>query len=327
MPEGKGSRAGSRVVSLIASATETVCALGCEERLVGRSHECDVPESVQRLPACSAPRLDADRPSRDIDRSVRTILEQALSVYRVDAEYLRALGPDLIITQTLCEVCAVSLRDVEEALAAWTGSRPVLLALNPMRLQDVWDDVGRVAGALGVAERGRTLRADLERKTRDVAARAARIAARPRVACIEWIDPLMAGGNWMPELVALAGGVNLFGEAGRHSPTMRWDDLVASDPDVIVVLPCGFDLERTAREALSLRERPEWTALRAARAGDVFIADGHLFFNRPGPRLVESLEILAEILHPSEFDYGHEGSGWRRLAPGPGPLSPAATER
>jgi len=302
-----------RVVSLIASATEIVCALGGEELLVGRSHECDVPDSVRRLPACSAPRLDAERPSGDIDRSVRTILEQALSVYRVDAEALRGLRPDLIITQTLCEVCAVSLRDVEEALFTWTGSRPALLSLQPARLDDVWDDIVRVAQSLGVAERGRALRANLEARVRAIAARASRIADRPGVACIEWIDPLMAAGNWMPELVGLAGGRNLFGEAGRHSPWMSWEQLVAADPDVVVVLPCGFDLERTAREARALWARPEWGALGAVRGGRVYLADGHLYFNRPGPRLVESLEILAEILHPSAFSYGHEGTGWRRL--------------
>src|SRR2546428_588725 len=306
---------GPRVVSLIASSTEMVCALGCEDRLVGRSHECDVPGSVRRLPVCSAPRLDADRPSRDIDRSVRTILEQALSVYRVDADRLRGLRPDLIITQTLCEVCAVSLGDVQAALAEWTGSRPALLSLNPERLEDVWDDIVRVAEALGVADRGRALRAGLERRVQAIAERASRSAARPGVACIEWIDPLMAAGNWMPELVALAGGANLFGEAGRHSPWMTWEQLAAADPDIIVVLPCGFDLERTTCEALALRARPAWGALRASRGGRGFLADGHLFFNRPGPRLVESIEILAEILHPSTFRFGHEGIGWRRLAP------------
>src|SRR5262245_43915401 len=181
-----------RVVSLIASATEMVCALGCEERLVGRSHECDVPDTVRRLPACSAPRLDADRPSRDIDRSVRSILQQALSVYRVDAHLIRSLRPDLVITQTLCEVCAVSLGDVEEALAEWTGSRPALLALNPMLLEDVWADVGRVADALSVAERGRALRTALERRVQAIASRASMMAVRPRAACVEWIDPLMA---------------------------------------------------------------------------------------------------------------------------------------
>ena len=233
----------------------------------------------------------------------------------VDADRLRGLRPDLIITQTLCEVCAVSLRDVEEALAEWTGSRPALLALNPGRLEDVWDDIVRVAEALGVEGRGRALRAKLEQRVQAIAERASRIAARPRVACIEWIDPLMAAGNWMPQLVALARGANLFGEAGRHSPWMRWEQLAAADPDIIVILPCGFDLERTASEAISLRARPEWGALRATRDGRVFLADGHLFFNRPGPRLVESLEILAEILHPSEFRFGHQGNGWRRLAP------------
>jgi iron complex transport system substrate-binding protein len=307
-----------RIVPLIASATEIVCALGCEERLVGRSHECDVPDSVRRLPVCTSPRLDVDRPSLDIDRSVRSILEKALSVYFVDAERLRALRPDLIITQTLCEVCAVSLGDVEEALRGWSASRPALLSLQPARLADVWEDVIRVAEALGVLERGRRLRAGLERRVQSIAARASRAAARPTVACIEWIDPLMAAGNWMPELVTLAGGVNLFGEAGRHSPGMSWERLVAADPDTIVVLPCGFGLERTAMESRALRARPEWEALRAVREGRVFLADGHLYFNRPGPRLVESLEILAEILHPAELRFGHEGSGWRRLVRGSG---------
>ncbi len=206
-----------RVVSLIASATEMVCAVGCEERLVGRSHECDVPASVRGLPACSEPRLDVERPGRDIDASVRSILEQALSVYRVDAGRLRALRPDLVITQTMCEVCAVSLRDVEAALGDWTGSRPALLALQPARLLDVWEDVERVAHALGVAERGRVLRRELEGRVQAIATR-------------------------------------------------------------------------------------------------MVLADGHLFFNRPGPRLVESLEILAELLHPEECRFGHEGRGWRRMA-------------
>jgi iron complex transport system substrate-binding protein len=303
----------SRVVSLIASSTEMVCALGCEDRLVGRSHECDVPESVRALPACSEPRLDASRPSRDIDVSVRSILEQALSVYRVDAARLRELRPDLVITQTLCDVCAVSLGDVEAALLEWTGSRPSLLALQPASLLDVWDDIERVAAALRVEDRGRALRRELEGRVQAIAARAARVGSRPAVACVEWIDPLMAAGNWMPELVALAGGRNLFGEAGRHSPGMTWDGLVAADPDTIIVLPCGFDLERTAREAETLRRLPGWERLRAARAGRVVLADGHLFFNRPGPRLVESLEILAEVLHPDEFRFGHEGRGWRRF--------------
>lgn len=229
-----------RVVSLIASATEMVCALGCEARLVGRSHECDVPDSVRRLPACSEPRLDVKRPGRDIDASVRSILQEALSVYRVDTDRLRGLRPDFIITQSLCEVCAVSLRDVEAALRECIDSRPALLSLQPARLADVWEDVERVAEALGVGQRGRDLRARLERRVREVAARAAPLSPRPTVACIEWIEPLMAAGNWMPELVDLAGGMNLFGEAGRHSPWMRWEDLAAADPDVIVVLPCGF---------------------------------------------------------------------------------------
>jgi len=301
----------ARIVSLIASATEIVCALGGEDRLVGRSHECDTPVSVLRLPICTAPRVDAEAPGRDIDRSVRALLERALSVYHVDPERLSGLRPDLIITQSLCEVCAVSLRDVEEALRAFTGSRPALLSLQPARLADLFDDIVRVAGALGEPERGRDLADRLRRRVEAIGTRAATIRGQPTVACIEWIDPLMAAGNWMPELVALAGGVSLFGEAGRHSPWMTWEQLATADPEVIVVLPCGFDLERTAREARGLAARPEWPGLRGVRSGRVFLVDGRLYFNRPGPGLVTSLEILAEILHPEVFGFGHRGTGWR----------------
>ena len=288
-----------------------VCALGGGDRLVGRSHECDTPAWVLRLPVCTAPRVDAEAPGRDIDRSIRALLEQALSVYHVDPERLSGLRPDLIITQSLCEVCAVSLGDVEEALRSFVGSRPALLSLQPARLADVFDDIVRVADALGEPGRGRDLVEGLRRRVETIGARAAATRGSPTVACIEWIEPLMAAGNWMPELVALAGGVSLFGEAGRHSPWMTWERLAAADPEVIVVLPCGFDLERTDREARALAARPEWRRLRAVRSDRVFLVDGRLYFNRRGPGLVTSLEILAEILHPEAFRFGHQGSAWR----------------
>ena len=302
-----------RVASLIASATEIVTALGGRDLLVARSHECDFPTHVVTLLAVTAPKLDIAKPSGDIDRQVKMLLEQALSVYRVDAEALRALAPDVVITQTQCEVCAVSQSDVEAALAHWTGERPRIVSLAPNALEDVFADIDRVAEALGVEERGRALTAFMRERIDAVAQRARTLPARPRVAAIEWIEPLMAAGNWVPELIALAGGENLFGEAGKHSPWMEWRDLVRADPDVILVTPCGFDIARSTREMPALTALPEWSSLRAVQSGTVFVADGNQYFNRPGPRLVDSLEILAELLHPAAFPSRHAGTGWIRL--------------
>ena len=299
-----------RTVSLIASSTEIVCALGCEAALVARSHECDFPRSVLRLPAASRPAFPTAGSSRAVDLALKERLARALSVYEVDAALLKRLEPDLIITQTQCEVCAVSPADVERAVCELTDRRARILALEPNGLDDVWTDIARVAEALGVPERGADLVERLQWRAADIQRRAAALAARPRVAVVEWIEPLMAAGNWMPELVALAGGVNLFGEARRHSPWMTWDALVAADPDVILVSPCGFDVPRTRSEMPALASRPGWAGLAAVRAGRVYLADGNAYFHRPGPRLVESLEILAEVLHPGAFRFGHEGRGF-----------------
>jgi iron complex transport system substrate-binding protein len=302
-----------RVVSLIASATEIVCALGFEDALVGRSHECDYPPSVRRLPVCTGPKFTVEGTSAEIDRDVKALLRESLSVYRVDAERLRELEPDVIVTQAQCEVCAVSLRDVERAVCSWLSACPKLVSLTPNGLADVWEDVWRVADALDARGRGDDLVQHLQTRIEAIAAIARALPERPAVACVEWIEPLMAAGNWTPELVELAGGVNLFGEAGKHAPWMTWEQLVARDPDVILILPCGFDIPRSRRDLHVLTGRAEWPRLRAVRGGRVFLADGNQFFNRPGPRLVESLEILAEALHPEAFTFGHEGAGWQRL--------------
>jgi iron complex transport system substrate-binding protein len=299
-----------RIVSLIASATEIVCALGFEHQLVGRSHECDFPASVRRLPVCTEPKFEVAGSSRQIDDRVKAILRDATSVYRVDADLLKELQPSVIVTQSHCEVCAVSEKDVEGAICDWLGWRPKVVSLAPNNLEEVWDSIRQVAAALEAPQRGDALVGRLCRRVDDIAARAASLAERPTVACLEWLDPLMAGGNWVPELVALAGGRNLFGEAGKHSPWMSWEELCSRDPDVIVALPCGFDLERTRVEMAALTCRSEWPMLSAVRHGRVFITDGNQFFNRPGPRMVESLEILAEVIHPEAFRFGHQGEGW-----------------
>jgi iron complex transport system substrate-binding protein len=301
-----------RIVSLIASATEIVCALGAEDQLVGRSHECDYPPSITRLPVCTAPKFDVNGSSSAIDQRVKTILQEATSVYRVHADVLRDLRPDVIITQSQCEVCAVSLRDVEQAVCTWLDSRPTLVSLEPNALADVWTDIARVAEALGIPERGAELIRRLQMRLTAIADRAQTAPDHPTVACIEWVDPLMAAGNWMPELVELAGGSNLFGTAGQHAPWMTWEQLRQRDPDVIIALPCGLDLARTRAEMATLTGKPGWPELRAVRAGRVYVTDGNQFFNRPGPRLAESLEILAEILHPGVFAFGHEGTGWQK---------------
>ena len=303
-----------RIISLLPSATEIVGALGLADCLIGRSHECDFPSGVAQLPVCTAPKIDVAGTSGAIDRRVKELVELGLSVYRVDADGLRALAPDLIVTQSQCEVCAVSEEDVEAAVADWVvGQRPRIVSLKPDALSDVWRDIQNVAVAAGVAERGADLVDGLQARMRKIQEAAAAAPTRPRVACVEWIDPLMAAGNWMPELVELAGGENLFGVAGQHSPWMEWDALKAADPDVIVVLPCGFDMARSRSEMPALTAQPGWQELAAVRTGRVFITDGNQFFNRPGPRLVESLEILAELLHPDRFSFGHEGVGWTRL--------------
>ncbi len=302
-----------RVVSLIPSCTEIVCALGRENDLVGRSHECDFPESVRRLPVCTEPKFHPDGSSYEIDQRIKAILQQALSVYRVHGNVLKELRPDVIITQAQCEVCAVSLREVEEAVGQWVGTRPQIISLEPRTLSDVWAGIVRVAETLEVPERGAELIKNLKQRVFVITAMARTLSPGPTVACIEWIEPLMAAGNWMPELVEMAGGINLFGEAGRHSPWMTWEELVQKDPNLIVVLPCGFDIKRTREEMPVLTRKAEWLRLRAIRSGRVYLTDGNQYFNRPGPRLVESLEILAEILRPDVFRFGHEGTGWEHL--------------
>jgi iron complex transport system substrate-binding protein len=302
-----------RIVSLIASATEIVCALGFEKDLVGRSHECDFPPGVKRLPVCTAPKFPVDGTSYEIDQRVKAIVQEGLSVYRVDGELLRELEPDVIVTQAHCEVCAVSLREVERTVCAWLHRCPKLVSLSPNDLADIWKDFELVAEALDVPERGEEVVRSLRGRIDAIAQRAQGLADRPSVACIEWIDPLMAAGNWMPELVERAGGVDLLGQAGKHSPWMTWDELVARDPDVLVFLPCGFDIARARQDLPVLTARPEWPGLRGVQRRKVFVADGNQYFNRPGPRIVESLEILAEILHPEVFAFGHEGTGWQRV--------------
>ncbi len=291
-----------------------VCALGCGGQLVGRSHECDFPAEVTSLPVCTESKLLPNATSREIDEQIHNLLGASLSIYRLNTRLLQELKPTLILTQSQCDVCAASEAEVAKALGNWHGATPQILSLTPHRLADVWEDLRRVAAVLGVAERGKEVLRALKVRCVDVIEKSC-LLQRPSVACLEWLDPLMGAGNWVPELVELAGGKNLFGEAGKHTGRLRWEELRAVDPEVIIALPCGFGLARTRVEMRSLLDRPGWAELKAVRKQRVFIADGSAFFNRPGPRLVESLEILAEILHPEKFRFGHEGPAWEGFRP------------
>lgn len=287
--------------------------IGHQGSLVGRSHECDYPPTIEALPACTTSKIDTDTASRAIDGQVKSIVEQGLSVYTVDGARLKELAPDIIVTQTQCEVCAASPKDLERALADWTGATPEIVSLEPNALDDIWSDFRAVARALGDEPAGDRLVSEMRTRMAAVEADARGLAPPPTIACIEWIDPLMAAGNWVPELVAMAGGRDVLGRAGEHSPWITWEALTAADPDVILVLPCGYDIAKTRRDLPALTGRTGWPDLQTVKSRRVYIADGNQYFNRPGPRLADSLEILAEVLHPDSFRFGHEGTGWQRL--------------
>ncbi|OBX18232.1 cobalamin-binding protein [Erythrobacter sp. QSSC1-22B] len=285
-----------RVVSLLPSATEIAVAVGLGEQLLGRSHECDFPPFVAALPVLTSTKLEKGLTSLEIDRRVQEIVRLGLSVYAVDANRLRALKPDVILTQSQCAVCAVTPADLEESLAGWVGTAPTLVSLAPDDLSDVWGDFARVGDAVGARAEADRAVAGLRERMDGLANRTARRGTRPTVSAIEWVDPLMAAGNWVPDLIELAGGEPLFATAGQHSPWLAWDALLAADPDVIVMMPCGYQIPQTLADLAPLVDRPGWADLSAVRAGRVFVADGHHFFNRPGPRLVESAEIIAACL-------------------------------
>ena len=300
-----------RIVSLVPAATEILAALGLTEALVGRSHECDEPAAVARLPALTAAAIDAAGSSREIHEAVGTACTAAAggtpALYRLDASLLAQLRPDLIVTQAACDVCAVSADDVARAARALGHPVPIV-SLAPLSLADLWRDILAMAAATGTLPLGREVVARLRARCRSVACRVEAVARsaggpRPRVAVIEWLDPPMAAGNWVPELVALAGGSDVLGNAGRHSHWIGWDDVARADPDVIILAPCGFTRDRTLLEAKTGAAWNVLAPLRATRTGRLFVVDGHHLLNRPGPRLVDSLEVLAQLLHPGLFTF------------------------
>jgi iron complex transport system substrate-binding protein len=291
-----------RVASLLPSATEIVCAVGAGADLVGISHECDFPESVRHLPALTRARLRPVRASREIDREVRSVLQDALAVYEIELARLEAARPDVIVTQDLCDVCAVSFNDVCAATAALVHQPIRIVNLHPTRLADIWADIGRVGEALGREAQGTAVVRELQERCAEITRRTRARAEKLRVLSIEWLDPVMLGGMWMPELIEQAGGIPLVTGPGDHAPTLTRDALLALAPDVVLIKPCGFPLSRTIEELSLLPTALPWESWRAAQEGRVYVTDGNAYFNRPGPRIVESLEILAACLHPETFE-------------------------
>ena len=294
-----------RIVSLLPAATEWLCAFGAADLLVGRSHACDFPSEVRDRPVLTRATIDSDGDSASIDRSVRDTLDRGLSLYGLDLDAVRELAPDLVVTQAQCDVCAVSLDALETMLAAWTDAQPELFSFEPTTFKGVLDTALRLGRTIGqmpeamrvVAERERALKLLRERIG---ARRDGTVEGRPAptVVCIEWIEPLMTAGHWAPDLVELAGGRAVAADAGTASAYVAWEDIVAADPDVLAVTACGLAVEAALRDLHYLTERTGWSDLRAVREGRVFVFDGDAYFNRPGPRLYRSVELLAAALYP-----------------------------
>jgi len=287
-----------RICSLLPSATEIVCALGLEDALVGISHECDYPPSVRAKPVLIRPRVDPSAPAAVIDQQVRELVGRGESIYSVDADLLRGLEPDLILTQDLCHVCAASPDDLGAALARFPRP-PQVVTLSPHSLGDVWNDIGAVGEATGRRAKADELVRGLKERVAHVSqACAGDASSRPRVVCLEWLSPLYVGGHWVPEMVALAGGEDVLGHPGEPSFRVSWDQVIEARPEVVLVMPCGYDASKALREFSELSLPPGWADLPAVKTRRVFAVNANSYFSRPGPRLVDGLEMMAGLLWP-----------------------------
>ena len=299
-----------RIISLLPAATEIICALGLEYRLVGRSHECDYPPGISNLPICSSAKFLPGSDSAQIDRQVKEILSESLSIYTLDRDLIKSLAPDVIITQAQCEVCAVSLKDVELALSDLLDKKCQIISLQPNGLDDVYRDIRMIAGKLSVENAAEELLELSDERINIIRHKLKFITEKPTVACIEWLSPLMIAGNWTPEIVEIGGGLPVLTEAGKHSSYITFQDIIIADPDIILIMPCGFSIQRTLQEIGLMLDTPGWADLKAVKTHRVYLADGNQYFNRSGPRMTDSIEIMAEIINPKQFIFGYEGNGW-----------------
>ena len=299
----------ARIATLVPAATEAVCCLGLQSRLVARSHECNHPLEIEHLPVCTETVLDAGESSARIDQEVKQALNSGLPLYRVLPEVLLSTRPTHIVTQDQCQVCAVDLERVQDCLPLLEDPPPQIVTLGAQRLPDLWSDLQQLARVFQIESHAGLQIKGLQDRLAAIADRRP-AGVTPRVACIEWLDPLMISGNWVPELVEHAGGTVISGQSGVPSQWMTWDALLDAAPEVVIVAPCGFNIQRTRGEWELLTSRPEWSRLPAVVEGRVYLMDGDHYLNRPGPRLVDSVEILAEILHPERFMAAHRGLAW-----------------
>jgi iron complex transport system substrate-binding protein len=292
-----------RIVSLLPAATEWICEFGGAADLVGRSHECDYPPEIQDRPVVTAPTYDAEGDSAAIDDAVQSKVQEGLSLYDVDLKRLRELEPDLIVTQDQCEVCAVSQTELEGSLADWTGAEPTVFSMKPQTLKEVLDEALRLGRAMDRLDTAMQALANFEtglRGLRDQIGvdRTTNPQALPSVACIEWMEPLMVAGHWMPDVVEMAGGRAVLGTAGEPTRRLEWTDIRDADPDVIACMPCGFTIEETQRDLHYLTERDGWDGLTAVQENRVALLDGNAYYNRPGARIYRAIEVLASLLYP-----------------------------
>lgn len=286
-----------RIVSLLPSATEILFALGLGDSVVGVTHECDFPPEAAKKPALIRPRVDPTAPPAEIDRQVSDVVQRGESIYAVDAELLASLAPDLIVTQDLCHVCAASPDDLATALTRFP-KQPRILSLTPHSLADVWGDVQRVGEATSRKREGRALAMTLQQRVAAIEMNVAKPATKPRVVCLEWLDPFYVGGHWVPEMVAKAGGEDVLGRAGEPSFRVTAEQIARSGADILVVMPCGYNLVRASQESTAFRFPENWKDVPAIREKRVFAADANSYFSRPGPRLADGVASLAHILHP-----------------------------
>jgi iron complex transport system substrate-binding protein len=311
-----------RIVSLISSATEILFAIGAGPDVVAISHECDYPVEATHLPRATRSLIDSSRPSQEIDDQVKERLEAGDSLYEIDRDLIRELQPDLIVTQAQCDVCAVRYQDVVDFVAAERALAATnVAALNPRTLKQIFEDVvlvGQAAGRLDAAVRFKSqLLQRYEQVVKTSSKSELQLNGRPRVAVLEWTEPLMGAGNWTPELVEAAGGNPLLGVSGQHSTYIGWAEIVAARPEVLIVAPCGFDLPRSHVEARRLMELPGYLQLPAVENRCAFVVDGNAYLNRSGPRIVETLEILAHLIRPDLFAPPEaelsEGRAWAKV--------------
>ena len=299
-----------RIVSLLPSCTEIICKLGFREHLVGISHECDYPNSISGLPVLTKARLSPEGTSIEINQSVTDLLQRGLSVYDVDASLLKSLSPDIIVTQAQCEACAVSLDQVQDIVSNWTLNKTEIISLEPNTLNEVWLGFDIIAKTMDAPESSSILKSEINERFKLLKDKLKGTEQKPAVLCIEWIEPIMVAANWVPELVGLAGGRNVMSVSGTDSNFCSWDEIKKTNPDIIIMMPCGFGIKRTLEDIDYLQNRKGWQQLKAVKENKVFVVDGNQYFNRPGPRLVDSAEILAEIIHPDYFERKYSENEW-----------------